>query len=236
MRFFTTMFMVLVLAIAGVAVAAPEDGQSARDINGFALSLGISVGAAGYNAISSNDLNLGLVPSFENKIGLDYNFNEKHAASIYFTGEYATLSDNGFYTTQGSSSKNLENKADVEAFTNGGGFMFGGGVGVDYTFKPTPAYGFGPYVETKDYNVLTCSSIYKIESRNMTCDYAKASSVGAGLSASYYTHVGFNPYLSLGYSQINFDNRPYQGVTGSIGVNYVFKPHRDASTAAILIF
>lgn len=223
--------MVSILAMSGIAVA-----ETGRDIDGFAISLGIGFAGTGYNAINSNDLNLDLVPSVTSKFGLVYNINPKNRVGVYLTGDYSALDNNGFYITQGESSKNIESKADADKFSNAGGIMSGGGISADYAFKPAPSYGFGPYAGVKSFNVLTCSSIYKTDSRNMTCDYAKASSVDAGLSAHYYTNSGFNPYLSVGYTQLNFDNRPYQGVTGSFGLEYIFKPVSTSGTAALLIF
>ncbi len=223
--------MVAVLTVSGVAMAAPENNND----KGVFLVLGATAGATYYSTLDDNLFDLGLVPSGYNKLGIGYRFNEKNQVSVYITPTYGLLGEDSFYTTQGHTAADKP-KSDKDLFTAAGGVLSGGGLGAEYVFKPSPSYGFGPYVNGRSYTALTCDNFYKESSKNMTCDYSKASSFETGLSANYYFNNGFSPFVALGYSQMNFDSHPYHGTSVVVGLNYIFNPVRNADTAALIVF
>ncbi len=231
MRHIILTAMVAVLTVSGVAMAAPGDDQNSK---GAFVVLGFGAGATYYTTLDDNLFDLGLIPSVYSKFGLGYKFNEKNQFSVYMTPTYALLDGAGFFTSQGYVL--ADKPKSNESFTTAGGVMSGGGLSADYVFKPSPSYGFGPYVSGKRYTALTCDNFYKENSKNMTCDYSKASSFETGLSANYYFSNGFNPFITLGYTQLNFDSHPYQGANVVVGLNYIFTPARDSKTAALILF
>ncbi len=197
---------ILLFSVASVATSAPEDtgtasNKVAEDTN-IALGFGVHADHGFYTSTNDELSSLGLLSSLYLTAGLSKIYKEQHELSAYLGYQLTALES--YYG---------DSRADANRPDGATGYLNGVGVEGYYTFRPYKYLTAGGFATLYASTGQDCSE----ESRT-SCSVAKANKIDIGLTLGTNIGESFNPYMYVGYSQMNFRLKPYESTRMGIGI------------------
>ncbi len=200
---------ILLFSVASIAISAPEEASTGsensdkvtQDTN---IALGFSVHADhGFYTSTNDDLsNLGRLSSLYITAGLSKIYKGKHELSGYIGYQLTALES--YYG---------DSRAEASRPDGATGYMNGVGVEGYYTYRPYKYLTAGTFTTLYASTGQDCS-----EETHTACSVAKANKIDLGLTLGTNIGESFNPYMYVGYSQMNFRLKPYESTRMGIGI------------------